>query len=146
MKIFYLLLLSFISQLSYGQCDDSSTYTEAEKESFVRIYVLNKNEKPQFQDAIYYDLATKYSITPQQFQEIQNLSESKKSLSENEKAFVSELQDLKLKHKDELKIIEVNNCQELKLEHGTYLAMHQQYRSCMRFQRSLSDYFTKWMK
>ena len=56
------------------------------------------------------------------------------------------LQDLKLKDKAKLKITEENNCQELKLEHITYLAMHQQYRSCIKFQRSLSDYFTKWMK
>ena len=146
MKIFYLLLLSFITQVSYSQCDDSAAYTDAEKESFVRIYVLNKNEKPQLQDALLYDLATKHSITPQQFQEIQHPNESKRSLSENEQAFVSELQALKLKHKAELKIIEKNNCQELKLEHRTYLVMHQQYRSCMRFQRSLTDYFTKWMK
>ena len=146
MKIFYLLLLSFITQVSYSQCDGSSAYTEAEKESFVRIYVLNMNEKPQLQDAVLYDLATKHSITPQQFQEVQHLSKSKRSLSENEQAFVSELQDLKLEHKAELKVIEENKCLELKLEHSKYLAMHHQYRSCMRFQRSLSDYFKKWMK
>ena len=146
MKIFYLWLLICVTQVSYSQCDDSAAYTDAEKEYFVRIYVLNKNEKPQLQDALLYDLATKYSITPQQFQEIQHTNESKRSLSENEQAFVSELQILKLKDKAKLKIIEENNCQELKLEHITYLAMHQQYRSCIRFQRSLSDYFTKWMK
>lgn len=146
MKIFYLLLLSFITQVSYSQCDDSLILSEVEKDSFVRIYLSTKNENPQSQDALLYDLTTKYSITPQQFQEIQNPSEFKRSLSENEQVFISELQNLKIKHKAELKLIKENKCLELKLEHSTYLAMHHQYRSCMRFQRSLSDYFKKWMK
>ena len=146
MKIFYFWLLICVTQVSYSQCDDSTIYSEAEKESFVRIYVLNKKEKSQSKNPLFYSLASKHSITPKQFQEIQHTNESKRSLSENEQAFVSELQDLKLKDKAKLKITEENNCQELKLEHITYLAMHQQYRSCIKFQRSLSDYFTKWMK
>lgn len=146
MKLFYLLLLSFIAQVSYAQCDESLIYTEAEKENFVKAYLSIKKEKPQSQDALLYDLASKHTITPQQFQEIQHPSEAKRSLTDNENAFVAELQDLKLKYKEELKIIEEKKCRELKLEYSSYQAMHHQYKSCMRFQRSLSNYFKKWLK
>ena len=82
MKIFYYWLLICVTQVSYSQCDDSTIYTEAEKESFVRIYVLNKKEKSQSKNPLFYSLASKHSITPKQFQEIQHINESKRSLSE----------------------------------------------------------------
>ncbi len=146
MKIFYVLLFSFVAQLSFAQCDDTQFFTEVEKENFVKTYLAVKSEKPQSQDKQWDDLATKYSITPQSFRDIQHRKNNKQSLTDNQKHFIVELEELKSKYKLDLKAIEVSKCEEVQLNYELYLKIQHQYRSCMKFQRSLSSHFNKWIK
>lgn len=146
MKFSLFIFLGFITQLSFAQCDDALAFTDGDKESFVQVYLAIKKDKPQSQDELLYDLVNKHKITPKQFQEIQHPSQTKRELSDDENAFVSELQNLKEAYKSQLQNIEKKSCLAHNLDPQDYQSMRHQYRSCMRFQRSLSDFFNKWIK
>ena len=146
MKIFLFLILGLISQVSYTQCDDSRLFTEVEKESFVKVYLSIKKEKPESQEKLLYDLAVEHKITPEQFQQIQHPNQDNRQLTDEESAFVSEVHQLQQKYNSQLKKVERKICKNYNLEQFDFESMQHQYLSCMRFQRSLSDYFNKWMK
>lgn len=135
-----------MAQGLFGQCDDSIIFSEADKEAFVQVYLSAKSEKPKSQDEIMFDLVAKHKITPQQYQEIQDPQIARRALSKDEQEFVSDVQKMKTQFKEKLDDIELKLCQSKNLSKSRYDLMKHQFRSCMRFQRSLSDYFTKWMK
>lgn len=146
MKILLFLFLGFTAQGLYAQCDDSLAFSEADKESFVQVYLSVKKEKPKSQDQLLFELAAKHKITPQQYQEIQDPQIAKRALSPTEKEFVSDLQNMKADYKQQLREVEQKLCEDKSLSLSSYDDMKHQFRSCMRFQRSLSDYFENWMK
>lgn len=146
MKSLLFLFLGFLAQGLIAQCDDSIIFTESDKESFVQVYLSVKNEKPNSSDQVMFDLVEKYKITPTQFQEIQDPQNISRALSANEAEFVTEVQKMKVQYKEKLDKIERKLCESNSLSKHSYDLMKLQFRSCMRFQRSLSDYFTKWME
>lgn len=145
MKILLFLILSFSANCIIAQCDDSISYTAAEKESFVQVYLSLKEHKPVPMDQQLFDLATKHKITPQQYQEIQKPQNTRRALTPVENQFVSEIQKIKKDFENQLNSVEANLCDESKLTQSKFQEMKHQFRSCMRFQRSLSDYFNKRM-
>ncbi len=146
MKTLLFLLLAFSAQGVFAQCDNSLTYSELQKESFVQIYLAEKKERPKSQDQLLFDIAAKYKVTPQQYKEIQNPQNANRALSSTERKFVSEINDLKKNYEQQIDELILKLCDDNKLSQDDYMDMKHQFRSCMRFQRSLSDYFNKWMK
>lgn len=146
MKYLFIILFLVISCCSYGQCDESLSISEQDKESFVKAYLDVKKEKPYNWDEQLYALVAKYNITPQQFREIQHPELTKRSLTSKEIKFSDDIEEMRRTHNKQLNDITDQNCVHYNISRSTYEAVLHQYQSCMKFQRSLSDYFKKWMK
>jgi len=146
MKIIFFLMLGFFSMQSMAQCDDSIHYSEVDQESFVKTYLALKEEQPKTQDQALFDLASKHNISPEQYRELQDQTQIKRSLTSNEQSFVADIQKMKEKHGQEVQNIEERICKDNNLSMDVYHSMKKQYRSCMKFQRSLAHYFKKLMK
>lgn len=145
-KITYFILFSLISQMSIAQCDEARVFTEEQKESFVKVYLKLKLVKPGMEDAKRFEIATKYKIAPGQFQAFQDSSNINRQLSSHEQAFFNELHILNRNIQTNLENKQVELCKIENIALVDYLAIHHQYRSCMKFQRLLSPYFDNLMK
>lgn len=146
MKIISFILFAFVSQMCIAQCDDTRLFAEKQKESFVKIYLKLKLVKPSIEDAKLFELAEKYDIAPAQFREFQDNSQINRQLTSGEEAFISELKGLKRDYQLQLESTEKQLCEIESLSYSDYQAIQHQYKSCMKFQRSLSSYFKKSMK
>lgn len=146
MKIVLFILLSFVVQVSYGQCDNADLFSDMEKETFVQIYLEIKDAKPTIPDQSLYELAAKYKISPEQFRDIQNPLGSKRALTAEEKLYVEELQKLQVEYERQTAELVSTVCLSKDMAVEDYKVIHKLHRSCIRFQKSLSVYFEKWMR
>jgi len=145
MKLSLTLIFSVLFFSIVAQCDPLLIFTEVEKENFVKAYIQVKQDKPPKIDQQLYALARKYDISPAQFRQIQHPKESQRIWSNAELEFKQDVIQLKNKNIRELENTISNCCKANNISTGDYDKLLYQYRSCMKFQRSLSQYFKKWM-
>lgn len=145
MKYLLIFVYSTFALAVSAQCNSSISFSEKEKESFVRVYLGLKKDKPKQEDLLY-KIAEKHNITHKQFSEIQHEREVHSKLTSDENAFIAELDQLRKANEEQLNSERNIKCAQHKISISQYDIILNQYRSCIKFQRSLSDYFKKWMK
>lgn len=146
MKYPFVFLVLMFTLACYGQCDTTLMISENDKESFVKTYLDIKNEKPQNWDERLFSLAEKYRISPTQFREIQHSNEIQRPLTASEQSFSADIHKMKVEYANEMSALIGQVCERHDISRSQYEIMLLQYRSCIKFQRSLAEYFKKWMK
>lgn len=139
----YILIFTFILQIGFSQ----ASFTEADLNSFVQVYMSFKTENTRNQevDKKHFD---KYNVSQTRYKEIAKAAVSNQPLALNpeEEKLIAELQKqhtLFVKNND---LILDQLCQKNNLSKLKYSSILDQYKTDIQFQRSLKPYFDSYIK
>jgi len=144
-KFLFLYLLLFSMNTAITQQE----FQSGELESFVTIYMEQKNDKMQHQktEAVS-DILFEYKMSHSRYKEIltQAIKNDKLSITKEEKAIIEHISRLESELLDQKQSFIKNRCSSLNLDLTTYEDILYKYKSDINFQRSIQPYFLTYFK
>lgn len=134
------LFCSLFSITIVAQCDDNISVTDGEEVSFVTIYKAFKNRRVQVSDERLFQLLEDKNLTREDYLNMTRRLE--KSIKTQAKAkYISDIESLKTEIQTTNKALLKELCDIRHMDIKRYERLLHQYRTCIRFQRSLKSLF-----